>query len=300
MGIDMSNIRAIIHYNMPKSIENYVQEIGRAGRDGQISRCHLFLETQREDINEIKKYIHMNGYDQLTIKKLVMKIFDTCECSDKANMAECANKFRHNVALPISELVDFLDIKEETILTLLCYLEAGGYLQIRSNCFKTCLVRSYKGAVYLADLAKRNEVASFLLKLKMRGDKENSSSDFTVNVMEVCEELGSDYETVRQKLKQLEWETNGTYRNKTGLSTQFETVSFYIKRRCVRDEEEIDEINDLLWKRVTSQMNSAYSNFKSLYRILSENSFGNIFEYLRSFACQLETGDVFIFSFLFI
>lgn len=82
MGIDMSNIRAVIHYNMPKSIENYVQEIGRAGRDSNLSLCHLFLETQREDINEIKKYIHMNGYDRLTIKKFVLKLFDYCECDE--------------------------------------------------------------------------------------------------------------------------------------------------------------------------------------------------------------------------
>ncbi len=245
MGINMSNIRAIIHYNMPKSIENYVQEIGRAGRDGQVSRCHLFLETQREDINEIKKYIHMNGYDQLTIKKIVLKIFDVCECNEN-----CSGKFNHNVALPITEMVEFLDIKEESILTLLCYLEAVGYVKMYPNCFKTCTIQSYKGALYLTDLAKKNELAAELMKQKLRFDRDNASNEFIVDVMEICEQLKCDYDNIRPRLRQLEWETDGTYKNKTGLSVQFHTQSFYVKRKCIRSEEELDKINDYLWGRV--------------------------------------------------
>lgn len=46
MGINKSDIRGIIHYNMPRTYEHYVQEIGRAGRDGLPARCHLFLDSE--------------------------------------------------------------------------------------------------------------------------------------------------------------------------------------------------------------------------------------------------------------
>lgn len=46
MGLNKADVRAIIHYNMPKSFESFVQEIGRAGRDGLPAYCHVFIDKE--------------------------------------------------------------------------------------------------------------------------------------------------------------------------------------------------------------------------------------------------------------
>lgn len=82
MGIDKSNVRYIVHFTMSKNIESYYQEIGRAGRDGAMSECHILFN--RSDIRTLEYLIYTTvqiDRKELEIKKL-QSMIDFCESKE--------------------------------------------------------------------------------------------------------------------------------------------------------------------------------------------------------------------------
>lgn len=146
MGIDKDNVRLVIHYDIPGSLENYLQEAGRAGRDREEAECILIFTDQ-----DIETQFTLSSISRLTKREIAQLL----------RGLRYAAKGENELVLTTGELIrqEVVDLDTEEmydadtrVKTAISWLERGGYLERNENNTKV-----FQGVPLVRNLAEAKE-----------------------------------------------------------------------------------------------------------------------------------------------
>jgi ATP-dependent DNA helicase RecQ len=186
MGIDKANVRYVYHLNLPKSLESYSQEIGRAGRDGAESVCELFACP--DDVPTLENFAFGDTPTRDALAGLLDEVF-AHESGARFDVSEYELSARH-------------DVRPLVLKTILTYLELDGFLEQGTPFYAGYGVRptgeSFEEAFARFDAAR----ADFLRRLVASGKAGRVWTSITPD--DAAAALGEDRERIVAALGYLE------------------------------------------------------------------------------------------------
>jgi ATP-dependent DNA helicase RecQ len=233
MGIDKANIRHVIHYNLPKTLENYAQEIGRAGRDGLPSRCDMFA-------SEVDRIALENfTYGDTPAPEAVAALLD--------DLLARGDRFD----ISVYDLAGEYDIRPLVLETMLTYLELDGILSSTGAFYNEYQFQPLKSSAEI--LEKFDEPrAKFLSQLFRRAKKRKIW--FSLDVAEGVSALRVERERIVSALNYLE-EQGDVQLKVAGLRLGYRRLTqpvmshlreSMIKRFAQREQKDLERLQQVL------------------------------------------------------
>ncbi len=218
MGIDKSDIRHVVHYDLPKSIEGYSQEIGRAGRDGMISHCTLLGNL--DGVNVLENFVYGDTPERASIQKVLESV-------------QRADKHWEVQSVKLSNSVN---IRQLPLKTMLVYLEMDGVIKPLYSYFASYRFKQVMESDQIVGRFK-GERQVFLKAIFDFSEKARTWT--TVDF----DNIVANYNTDRQRIV-----TALDYLNEQGF-IQLETKQMTEVYEVLQKELDIDKVTDVVYER---------------------------------------------------
>jgi len=195
MGIDKANVRLVIHMNIPNSIENYMQEIGRAGRDGK--RSYAYLIFNNNAIFENETFIKKGLANTAFCKTIYSKLHENYQISQgefleqaySFNLQEFCSKYKLPILNTFSALQCF---ENENIIAMLQNVNKRSRLKILVN------------NRYLTEYESRNPKLEILLKIILRNYGGAFDQFIAIGESELAKKMNTNKSTIIRLLQRID------------------------------------------------------------------------------------------------
>ena len=183
MGIDKASIRYVYHFNLPKSLENYSQEIGRAGRDGIEATCEIF--ACGDDLTVLENFTYGDTPEPAAVASIVGEI--------TAHPGE--------FDISTSELSRAHDVRPLVVSTLLTYLELANVIEATAPFYNEYQFQPHRSSAEI--LAKFDGERAVFLR-GMLSCAEKAKTWFRIDLQKAAARLGCTRDRLVKALTYLE------------------------------------------------------------------------------------------------
>jgi ATP-dependent DNA helicase RecQ len=183
MGIDKANIRAVYHYNLPKSLENYAQEVGRAGRDGLPAICEAFVCPRDRIV--LENFVYGDTPTPEAVAGVVADVLGRGDVFDVAT----------------HELAGDHDIRPLVVETLLTYLELAGVLRATGPFYSEYKFQAHRPS---ADILKDYDAPRAAFLRRVFGHAKKAKTWLHLDVTAAAAATGERRERIVAALNYLE------------------------------------------------------------------------------------------------